>query len=118
MIDAKDIASAARGAQTRAEFTEKPQVYNHAQEQRDALQGQREAYRQYQDNIKKAGQLRSDIIKGAAAGEDTQALLLKACECIGAMTGDAAFLGMVKKRLNEARANRERTTGTSTPQNE
>lgn len=48
----------------------------------------REDHRIYQENIRKAGDLRSDILKGLKIGEAPLALLLKAMECISKMTGD------------------------------
>lgn len=58
----------------------------------------KEVYHQQQENIRRAGQLRTEIIKGAADGEGVEVLFLKACECIGAMTGDKAFAELVRKR--------------------
>ena len=52
----------------------------------------REAYKDYQDNIKRAGNLRAEILLGIKQGEDPLDLLLKALECIGNMTGDGALL--------------------------
>lgn len=46
-----------------------------------------EAYRVYQENIRKAGRLLSEINKET----DIKELALKACKCIGAMTGDESF---------------------------
>ena len=51
-----------------------------------------EVYKQYQQNISRSGQLRTDIIKGVKAGESPYKLLLKAVECISLMTGDSLFL--------------------------
>lgn len=50
-----------------------------------------EMYGAYQTNIKRAGQLRTDIRKGVRAGEAPQALFLKAVECIALMTGEKLF---------------------------
>lgn len=61
----------------------------------------KEIYSQQQEYIRKAGQLRTEIIKGVAAGDDVEALFLKACECIGAMTGDTVFSEIVQKRMKE-----------------
>ena len=66
------------------------------QEDRARLQ---EAYRDYQSNIKNAGELRSQILKGARAGEAPTALLLKACKCISSMTGESLFSEQVEKDL-------------------
>lgn len=48
----------------------------------------KQIYATYQQNITRAGTLRSDILKGIRLGEDPLALLLKALECISLMTGD------------------------------
>lgn len=60
---------------------------------------QQEAYRGYQTNIKNAGDLRSQILKGARAGEDPIDLLLKACKCISLMTGEKLFSEQVEQDL-------------------
>lgn len=58
-------------------------------------QEERERYRQvyatYQQNIGRAGALRSEIAKGLETGTDPTALLLKALECISLMTGDSTL---------------------------
>lgn len=56
-------------------------------------------YREYQKNIKSSEQLRTDILKGAQAGEPATALLLKAVECISLMTGDKPFYSQIEKDL-------------------
>lgn len=66
------------------------------QEDRARLQ---EAYRDYQSNIKNAGDLRTQILKGARAGEAPVALLLKACQCISSMTGEKLFSEQVEQDL-------------------
>lgn len=58
-----------------------------------------EAYRDYQNNIKKAGSLRTDILKGVQTGEPAQTLLLKAVECISCMTGDRLFYTQIAEDL-------------------
>ena len=62
-------------------------------EERERL---REAYSTYQENIKRAGSLRSDILKGMKRGEDPLDLLLKAVECISLMTGDSHIYSQSK----------------------
>lgn len=52
----------------------------------------REMYSTYQENIRRAGSCRSDILKGMKRGEAPLALLLKALECISLMTGDTVML--------------------------
>ena len=46
------------------------------------------AYRHYQDNIRAAGQLTTDIIKGLNAGQDVHDLFLMAVKAISCMTND------------------------------
>lgn len=60
-----------------------------------------EMYSIYQQNIKRAGTLRSEILKGLRAGEDPRAILLKAVECISLMTGDVVIYAQSKKDLIE-----------------
>lgn len=64
-----------------------------AQKEREKL---REIYSTQQDNIRKAGSLRADILKGMKRGEEPTALLLKAMECISYMTGDATIYAQSK----------------------
>lgn len=51
-------------------------------------------HKEYQENIRKAGCLLSDIEKSS----DILTIAMKACECIGLMTGDAGFL---KRQMNK-----------------
>lgn len=67
-------------------------------EQEDRARVQ-EAYKDYQTNIRKAGELRTQILKGASSGEDPVALFLKACMCISSMTGEKLFLEQIEKDL-------------------
>ena len=60
--------------------------------ERDGLIGR--VYAEYQDNIRKAGTLRSEIDK-AVTVEDKQR---EGLECIGAMTGETGF---ARRNLNE-----------------
>lgn len=59
----------------------------------------RQMYATYQQNIKRAGMLRSDIAKGLKRGEDPLAILLKAVECISLMTGDTMIYTQSKEDL-------------------
>ena len=63
-----------------------------------------EAYKEYQDNIKKSEVLRARITKGARDGEDPASLLLQAIECIAAMTGDPYYLENYKAITGSASA--------------
>jgi hypothetical protein len=47
-----------------------------------------EIYEKHQQNTLITEQLRSELIKGIAQGEDTAGLFLKAMKCISLMTGD------------------------------
>ena len=59
----------------------------------------REMYSTYQDNIKRAGSLRADLLKGIQRGEEPLALLLKAVECISLMTGDTVIYDQSKEDI-------------------
>ena len=65
------------------------------QREADRRQQERERYlagiADYQDNIKRAGSLRAEVLKGIQAGEDATAVLLKACDVIAKMTGDETY---------------------------
>ena len=58
-----------------------------------------EAYKAYQDNIKRSGELRAEILRGIKSGEPTPTLLLKAVECISNMTGDKLFYTQAEKDI-------------------
>ena len=75
----------------RQDFTE-TQKHSHRldKEQRERAR-LREAYSDYQQNIKRSGSLRGEILNGMKRGEAPVALLLKAVECISLMTGDTAI---------------------------
>lgn len=75
-------------------------VHNHLLDQeRIERERVREVYATYQNNIKKAGELRSNILKGLQAGEDPIALLLQAIECISLMTGDTVIYTQSKANI-------------------
>lgn len=56
-------------------------------------------YKEHQENIRRAGQLRAEINKDIQAGEPVYKLLLKAIECISLITGDRVFFDMNKNNL-------------------
>ena len=58
-----------------------------------------EVYRTYQENIKRSGQLQTDILKGARAGEDIYSLFLKAVQAISCMTSNKTFYSQVEADL-------------------
>ena len=78
-----------RGINKRAET----RLKTHGEELRKA----REVYDTYGENIRKAGSLRADILKGMKRAEDPLALLLKAVDCIGLMTGDTVIYEQAQK---------------------
>lgn len=55
-----------------------------------------EAYRHYQDNIRKSEQLQSEILKGIKAGEDVYSLFLKAAKAISLMTSNSVFYSQIE----------------------
>ena len=56
-------------------------------------------YKEHQENIRRAGQLRANINKNIQAGEPIYKVLLKAIECISLMTGEKLFYDMNKENL-------------------
>jgi hypothetical protein len=56
-------------------------------------------YKEYQENIKRAGRLMTEINKGIQVGEPVYKVLLKAIECISLITGDRVFYDMNKNNL-------------------
>ena len=58
-----------------------------------------EVYRTYQENIKRSGQLQTDILKGVRAGEDIYSLFLKAVKAISCMTSNKTFYSQVEADL-------------------
>ncbi len=68
-------------------------------EQQDAVEQAGAVYRAYQENILKAGTLRSEILKGLYQGESTAILLLKALKVISCMTGEDLTYQIAKDTL-------------------
>ena len=58
-----------------------------------------EVYRTYQENIKRSGQLQTDILKGVQAGEDIYSLFLKAVQAISCMISNKTFYSQVEADL-------------------
>ena len=58
-----------------------------------------EMYKDYQKNIRQAGQLQTELTKGARAGEPAYTLLLKAIKAISLMTGNKLFYSQIYKDL-------------------
>lgn len=69
------------------------------QREQQELDRAREVYKSYQNNIRAAGSLRADILKGLRAGEEAEGLLLKACKTISLMTGDTVFNKQAERDL-------------------
>ena len=69
-----------------------PQEHSKLQRQADNNAADQEraaaAYKRYQDNIRAAGQLTTDIIKGLNTGQDIHDLFLMAVKAISCMTSD------------------------------
>ena len=69
--------------------------YTRLQREADKRKQERERFlegiAEYQDNIRKAGTLRADILKGLQSGEDLAKIVLQACKVISLQTGDKTF---------------------------
>ena len=62
-----------------------------------------QAYKTYQENIRKADQLIYDITKGARGDVPEHELLLMAVEAIARMTDNTALLPVITQALNARR---------------
>lgn len=71
-------------------------LYNERQE---AEERTRRVYAEYQDNIRKAGAGREEILTGLQAGQAVETLFLQAAEVIGRMTGDTDFPRRIREEL-------------------
>ena len=60
-----------------------------------------QAYKTYQENIRKADQLIYDLTKGARGGVSERDLLLMAVEIIARMTDNTALKPVIEKALSE-----------------
>lgn len=58
-----------------------------------------EVYRKYQENTVKSGQLQTDILKGATAGESIYTLFLKAVQAISLMTSNPLFYSQLQEDI-------------------
>lgn len=76
---------------------EKQRLYHQYSEAVAVIEGMKSAYRYYQDNIRKAGTLLSQIEKSDHVGD----IALLSAEAIGLMTGDEGFLKRAQKRIEE-----------------
>ena len=67
------------------------QLYLESQREQEDHQRSLEVYKTYQENIKRSGQLQTEILKGIKAGEDIYSLFLKAVNAISLMTSNNLF---------------------------
>lgn len=74
---------------------EKRKIISECQRYEDEYIAWTAAAKYYQDNIRRAGTLLSEIEKS----RDIWDIALKACECIGIMTGDAEFQKRQREKL-------------------
>lgn len=65
-------------------------------------------FKEYQDNIKRAGQLMAEINKGVNAGADMATLLLKAIEAISRMTGNKLFYEQNRAKIEQLQDNKKK----------
>lgn len=108
-VDALGSDPAADPAEVVRQIREEPpeglgKLQTAAERRRVDLQRYREAYKEYQDNIRRAKTLREEITLGARAGTDPATLLLQAVECIAAMTGDNYYFTNFKAIMDNMTA--------------
>lgn len=72
---------------------------NRLNREKQERENHRQMFSSYQDNIKRAGTLRSEITKGIQAGAEPLDILLKAVECISLMTGDTVIYSQCQKDI-------------------
>ena len=73
----------------------------------DAYRQAAAVYKKYQDNIRKAQTMKSEILIGAKNGDDLKDLLLKAAVCIGCLTGDSkVYAENMKQYLEKYQENK------------
>ena len=61
----------------------------------------KEAYKEYQKNIKLSETLQCEILKGVKSGENILPLFLKAVKAISLMTSNKLFYTEIAERLNK-----------------
>ncbi len=74
---------------------QKQQLYHQDSEATAVITGMTEAYRYYQENIRRAGTLLSRIEKS----DNTADMALLSAEAISLMTGDENFIKRIKKKI-------------------
>jgi len=77
------------------------QLRREAEQQQYELRRAREILKEYQDNTRASGTLKSEILKGTNRGEDIPRLLLQACKLISIMTGDELFYTIIERNVRE-----------------
>lgn len=75
------------------------ELQHKADQNKAELANSLEVHRAYQENIKRSGQLQTDILKGAKAGEDIYGLFLKAVQAISLMTANKAFYSQLEEDI-------------------
>lgn len=97
------------GLKTAVEGTQ--QLQREADQKRDALQHAAGVYKRYQENIKATETLQAEILKGVAAGVDTETLFLKAAKALSLTISNDLFYNQIERAIQH----RKSTTETATP---
>ena len=95
----KTITEPEKPVETPPEGLEEQQAKGlYLQAQREAAEKQRtlDIFREYQENIKRSGQLQTEILKGVKAGESVYNLFLKAVKAISLMTSNSLFYSQIE----------------------
>lgn len=95
----KTITEPEKPVETPSEGLERQQAKGlYLQAQREAAEKQRtlDIFREYQENIKRSGQLQTEILKGVKAGESVYNLFLKAVKAISLMTSNSLFYSQIE----------------------
>ena len=95
----KTITEPENPVETPPEGLERQQAKGlYLQAQREAAEKQRtlDIFREYQENIKRSGQLQTEILKGVKAGESVYNLFLKAVKAISLMTSNSLFYSQIE----------------------
>ena len=90
--EARTLTSPQKGVEAEIEGSAGiKKLQREADRRKDEIERTMEISQTYQANSKASSQLQTEILKGAAAGEDCYSLLLKACQAISLMTGNRLF---------------------------
>lgn len=98
-VEYKTITEPQKPAERLTEGLEGQQAKGlYLQAQREAAEKQRtlDIFREYQENIKRSGQLQTEILKGVKAGESVYNLFLKAVKAISLMTSTSLFYSQIE----------------------